>query len=374
MKVVLHISKTSVLPFWEDGAYRSFLDWLRSNKNIDQYRSEQCHRNQVSLKNLGAIRPLGKARLFGRKIWRHITTNYGQPEIAHVIPLRLAPPYHLQMQRANIWVRKFFVYLTPHTTSTHLMLGALTSDLPDFVRNRRSLSVCLSKPGFRRKLRILKAIDFVDEQVRNAVLTPESYRIRVIPPTTLTSVGIMGRRVSVEEARNLFEEEGAISSDAKALSAGSSGLDWKIIDRHISIIQSTLNQRHLKRRRLCHFNNWSDLTFLYFSLLAALRSAKQHMDKGGTIGYEERTRLVTSCTVIEHLLFMSHWSTSLTALASLYGQELSIQKLRDDLRSHAVTYQFTKLSHWYPADWTTQSDKDLESAAINCIPQKPRYR
>lgn len=346
-EVLMHMVRLVVLPFWEPDPYQPQVGWLRNQVSLEGYH-ERGNGKPSFIPNLGWIRPQGPPRIRAHKIWRNVTgtgsRNSFNEYLLHLLPFRIVPNYKLVMEQDTVEVRRFFVYLTPQTLSVHVSLDISVEDFSRPLSRFEYYKCHLTKGKFVEVLTLSDLLKFVTKMALEGVIKDPSRND--LKSIWHTSFGLIDPVMNIEAALDIFRKTEVVSGSARKFQIEADPDCWKIISPRRSVLALVRGEVYSPRRDAyrwrdltCHFNNWNDLIFIYYSVYQSLWMARQFIHGGGTITPTVHSRLMLCYDVHEKLgSGESGWQQMISELDKSYGGSAPARVLRDDLLPKGGVY------------------------------------
>lgn len=344
---LMHMFRMNILPFCQHAPYRSPVKWLELNKSIIDYIESE--KPPLFIRDWGTIRAHGRARMFEHRIWRRVVNMASRknftPENIHLVPLQIVPNYKLVMDDPSVQVRRFFINLTPHVISSHVVLEINQHDLSRPLSQFENLICTVRKGDTAKPQTISNLLKWVDSEMLKKVLddcSPD--KLDKLNSVWHTSFAIPEIQLDANTALQIFRKNGGVDRFAQPLIydakiSSEEPCDWNIIDKRRSImslfpkkVYSARYEEERWRKLICHFNNWNDLLFVYFSIYSSLQAARSFIDSGNKIHETAFNRLMACYEVYEKLSTESGWRQEIELFEKSYTGESLLHRLREDIK------------------------------------------
>lgn len=347
-EVLMHMFRLVILPFWESDPYQPQVGWLRNQMSLEGYY-ERGRKKPSFIRNLGPIRPQGPPRVRAHKIWRKVTgmgsRNSFNEDLLHLLPFRIVPNYKLVMEQNTVEVRRFFVYLTPLTLSVHVSLDLSVEDFSRPLSRFENYKCHLTKGKFVEVLTLSELLKFITNAALDGVVS-DALRAEDLKSVWHTSFGLIDPDMNMEAALDIFRKTEVVSGSARKFYIEADPECWKIISPRRSVlalvpkeVYSAKNETYRWRDTLCHFHNWNDLIFIYYSVYQSLWMARQFIHTGEPITPTVHSRLMLCYNTYEQLgSGGSGWQQMISELDKSYGGSAPPRVLRDDLLPKGGVY------------------------------------
>jgi hypothetical protein len=291
-EVLLHVSCLTPLPAWEGDVFQPHVGWLDSSvvMNTDhindelQMYSARYLREPASIHGLGILRPMRRAALFEHRIWRYIMgmddRDCFNPALLHLVPLTIRPKRRLMIAYSDVHSVKLSIYVTPLAVRTQAIV-ALDMKAIERIREIGNAPCLVDKHPHGTLLDTVK--HFHKQALLGLLAEPVRKNLSALPQPSYVAVGLADPTLAVEPLTQLFEDQEFITERVKpVLLKHDRSTSWKLIDQRSSIalidpalIRSDRAKYYWVRHQSCHFNNWTDLLFIYESIYQSFKQLER---------------------------------------------------------------------------------------------------
>jgi len=335
------------------------------------------------IRDWGLIRSKGKAGIYEHRLWRNISslhrTNQLDRNALHLIPFYITPTFKIIAEQPYLKILRFFIYLTPHSVSSHLVVS-IDCDRTS-LKNLRFYEdyYCITskKGNISERKQFFDLLAWANEKILNSMIDRHSpsdlkvyslsnlYRITKIvrnwlSPSAIvgmlgteperfsmgssrklqhTSYGLMTDQPAPENAQQFFDAN-HLGKDAKLL-VHDDNRDWKIISRRRSVISLHPGTVYWKgheelraRQTRCHFNNWNDLLFLYHLIYSNIEESRGLLIHENNLSEKAYHRLTACYEAYNKLSTESGWRVAIQKLVESHTITPRIPILYDDIRHY----------------------------------------
>lgn len=342
--ILMHMFQMITLPFWaKPSPYRPFVDILENNNTLLDYVLKS-KTTPLFIREWGEIRPQRIAKTVCSRVWRKVARikmgsheDHFSIERIHIAPLHVVPTYSLFIKETNVEVRRFFINLTPQTISTHIVLSIdLQKNFHPLSRFENYLCSLVKKNKSITEGKLSDVIKFVGADILKSIMSDANLSsFKELDSIWHTSFGVFSPSVNLQTELPELMKYQTVSKKAQLYRDEE---DLKIIDSRRSIISlipkevySAKRDQWRFRNMECHFNNWNDVLFLYWSTYSSLKAGRDFIHNGGSPSPEMRKRLLVYYDSYDDLRKESGWSEAIRLLEISHAGETQILALRDEI-------------------------------------------
>jgi hypothetical protein len=291
-EVLLHLSCLTPLPAWEGDVFQPHVGWLNSSAAVNtdhindelQLYSERYLCQPASIHGLGILRPMRQAAIFEHRIWRYIMgmddRDCFNPALLHLAPLTIRPKRRLMVVYADVHSVKLSIFVTPLAVRTQAIV-ALDMKAIELVKKIGQAPCQVDGQPAGTLLETIKR--FHKQALLGLLAEPLREKLASLPQLPYIAVGLADPTLAVEPVTQLFEAKEFITERVQpVLLKHDRSISWKLIDQRSSIalidpalIRSDRARQHWVRHESCHFNNWTDLLFIYESIYQSFKQLER---------------------------------------------------------------------------------------------------